>query len=107
MKVTFTQSGGFAGLTKQCALDTAQLGPEQGNELESLVSQSGVLDRPKGPSTAAATGGQGHADGRGYEVVVEDAGRLTHVRLSDSDLGGRTGELIAFLRARAKPVRPT
>ena len=49
MKVSFRQSGGYAGLLRGCELDTAAMESAEAHKLKQLVNNSRVLDMaPKG-----------------------------------------------------------
>ena len=99
MKIRFRQSGGFAGLVRGAELDTAALAGPEAEELERLVAAA------KLPSTkrTAARG----ADRQQYEIVVErEGGPRIEARFDDSALSDDLAALVAFLNARAKPIKP-
>ena len=99
MKVRFRRSGGFAGLVRGAELDTAALPGPEAAELERLVAAASLATVKR----AAARG----ADRQQYEIVVEreDAPRI-EARFDDSALSDELAALVAFLNARAKPVKP-
>jgi hypothetical protein len=100
MKVRFRQSGGFAGLVRGCELSSDELAPADGAELVRLVQAAGLAGIVASPS--------GGADRQGYEIAVEGNGAPKgEYRLTDSDLTDEIAALVAFLRARSKPQRPT
>jgi hypothetical protein len=99
MKVRFRQSGGFAGLVRGAELDTDSLPPTQAAELERLVAAASL---PSGKRATAAG-----ADRQQYEIAVERTGaHRIESRFGDGDLTDELAALVAFLRARAKPVKP-
>lgn len=99
MKVRFRQSGGFAGLVRGCELSAADLTADEAQELARLVQAAG-LDRVA-PSPARG------ADRQGYEIAVEGGNvPAADVQFTDADLTDEISALVAFLRARARPLRP-
>jgi len=99
MKIRFRQSGGFAGLVRGCELSTTDLAADEAQELARLVQAAG-LDRVA-PSPARG------ADRQTYEIAVEGGTvPAADVRFTDADLTDEIAALVAFLRARARPLRP-
>jgi hypothetical protein len=97
MKVKFLQSGGFAGLMRGCEISAVDLSKRDRQELERLSAAAG-LDRFK-PAR-----GKG-ADRQFYELTIEqDDGAIVDAKFDDSALTDELAPLIAFLRARSKPV---
>lgn len=101
MKVSFVQSGGFAGLNRGCELDTAELADDEAEELKRLVREAGIASLQRRAKPRA------YADSRRYDITVDDGGRRLAATLSDSDATGTAGELLGFLRGRSKPIRPS
>ena len=95
MKVTYRQSGGFAGLTFFCALDTEVLQDEETRNLVSLVEQV-QLESICRLDPAACYAIQ-------YEISVESDGQAIHTRYDDSELPPSLLPLVWYLRERAKP----
>ena len=96
MKITFLQSGGFAGMLKGCTIDATDLAPDQRQELESLVAASGLgesFDR------FSETG----RDLRQYEIVIERDATVRRIVCDDHSVPEVTRPLVAFLAARARP----
>ena len=99
MKVRFRQSGGFAGLVRGAELDTAALAGPEAAELERLVAAARLASTKR-----TATRG---ADRQQYEIVVEREGAPnTEARFGDDALSDELAALVAFLRARARPIKP-
>ena len=99
MKITFLQSGGFAGMLKGCTIDATDLAPDQRQELESLVAASGLgesFDR------FSETG----RDLRQYEIVIEQDATVRRIVCDDHSVPEATRPLVAFLAARARPQPP-
>ena len=99
MKVRFRRSGGFAGLLRGAELDTAALPGPEAAELERLVAAAPLASVKR----AAARG----ADRQQYEIVIEREGApKIEARFDDSALSDELAALVAFLNARAKPIKP-
>ncbi len=105
MKVTFRQSGGFAGLIRGAALDVDKLPAKEAKRLKELISR---VDRKKAeavgsgaPSRSAAA-----ADVGGYEITIEDAAGTARLTLDDMTMTEELEPLVRFLSDRAKPVPP-
>jgi hypothetical protein len=96
MKVTFLQSGGFAGTVKGCEFDTAALTPEAARELERLLRGSGL---PTSGEFLSATGRDLHQ----YELAIEDGKRKTEVVFDDSTVPPSAKPLLGFLKKHARP----
>jgi hypothetical protein len=96
MLVKFRQTGGFAGLSRGCDLDSAALSPSDAAELERLVRAAGLdkLKSARGPG----------ADRQQYEIEVHDGARRVAATFDDSALTDPVAALVAFLKARAKPM---
>jgi hypothetical protein len=100
MKVRFRQSGGFGGLVRGAELDTATLAGPEAAELERLVAAARL------PSTKRSAAARG-ADRQQYEIVVErEDARKVEARFGDDALSDELAALVAFLRARARPIKP-
>ena len=99
MKVHFAQSGGFAGLIRQCTLDTATMTPHEGRRLEQLVRESGL-------STAAEELSRSHRDLEQYEIKIEDGRRSIAVVYDSSTLPQSVRQLVGYLKKCAQPASP-
>jgi len=103
VKVTFLQSGGFAGATRGCAVDSALLDPEAAREVEGLVQASRLTASGTSLSPAAR-------DLKQYEIAVERRGPgdrgAVRVVFDDSTVPPAARALLAYLKQRARPTRP-
>jgi len=97
MKVSFRQSGGFAGLIRGCELDSAELPDKEAAELNQLLRQPPAEPRR---STAAAR------DLTHYELSVETP-RGTRTQSWDDLSAPDAAALIEFLRRRSTPQPPS
>ena len=99
MQITFTQSGGFAGLVKTARLDAAALAADDLRRLEALVEASGLTESWERFSDAAR-------DLKQYEIVIDrDAGTI-RVCCDERCLTAAMRPLVGFLAERAKPGPP-
>ena len=99
MKITFVQSGGFAGMLKGCTIDTIDLAADQRQELESLVAASGFSESFEQFSSAGR-------DLRQYEIVIEQHATVQRIVCDDRSVPDAARPLLAFLVARARPQPP-
>jgi hypothetical protein len=99
MKITFLQSGGFAGMLKGCTIDATDLAPDERQELESLVAASGLSESFEQFSSVGR-------DLRQYEIVIEQDARVQRIVCDDHSVPEATRPLVAFLAARARPQPP-
>ena len=96
MKVTFRQSGGFAGLSRGCELDTAELPAAEAAKLEAMVAASGLDRRP--PATPP-----GARDLTNYEIRVETPAGATVAAFDDLNAPPEAADLLAYLRRSSGP----
>lgn len=66
MRLTFRQSGGYAGLSRCCELDSEELSAEERDALASLLDQAEHREAAAPPSRAR--------DALAYEIRVEGEG---------------------------------
>ncbi len=99
MKVHFAQSGGFAGLIRQCTLDTATMTPDEGRRIEQLVQQSGL-------PTAAEELSRDDRDLEQYEIKIDDGRRSISVVYDSSTLPQAVKQLVGYLKKCARPASP-
>ena len=99
LKVTFEQSGGFAGLVKGCVLDADELPPDDGAELRRLVASSGL-------DVSTEDLSRGARDRRQIAITIDRGGERVELVCNDGCTPEGARPLVAFLVARAKPVRP-
>jgi len=95
MRVSFTQSGGFAGLVSSCRIDTTLLEVSERETVERLVVAAGITESCECVSETAR-------DTRTYEIVIE---RETQVRVvfDEQGLPDAVRPLVAYLKERARP----
>lgn len=94
MRVSFRQTGGFAGLAKAVEIDTETLDPGERERVESLVERSGVFDLPEPP-------GIGSPDRESYAIRVESGARSRTLHVSAGALPEELKPLVRFLQGRA------
>jgi len=99
MRITFVQSGGFAGTIKGCQIDAADLAPDECRELESLLAGSGLTESFERFSETGR-------DLRQYEIVIEQDAAVQRICCDDRSVPESLRPLIAFLSARARPQEP-
>ena len=98
MKITFRQSGGYAGLRMGCELNTKALSLEETAQLESLVETSGILQTQTALSANTA-------DLINYEITIETKEGKHQVTFDDLTLPASIIPLLDYLQDRAKPIR--
>lgn len=92
MQISFTQSGGFVGLVKQCRIDTVSLPPPERSEVERLVAAAGWN-----------ASWEKFSEGRDrfqYEIAIERE-TTVHVVCDDSCVPAEARPLIAYLKEHA------
>ena len=99
LRVSFEQSGGFAGLLKGCVLDADELPADESAELRRLVTESGLESSGEAVS-------RGMRDRRQLAITIDRAGESVRFVCDDGCTPEEARPLVAFLAARAKPVRP-
>ena len=98
MRVHFTQSGGFGGLVRQCALDTSSMDATEAKALEALVKKADL-------STPGAERSRSARDLEEYEISIDDGhGGVTVVR-DQSTLTPEAKALVAYLKKCSKPAK--
>ena len=97
MKVRYRESGGFAGLSRGCEVDSASLPGEDARRLAALVEQAA-------PDDVAAPSPPEARDLLGYEIVIESEARRTVLRFDDATIPERADPLLAWLQERARPL---
>ena len=98
MKITFRQSGGYAGLTKGCEIDTELLSSEEAQELKSLVAQTGILEAQSKQSPNVA-------DAFNYLIIIETIERTHQVSFDELSLPREVIPLIDFLEERSDYIK--
>lgn len=96
MKVSFVQSGGYAGLIRGCELNTGLLDPQAARELERLVASSGI-------SASGEFLSESGRDLRQYELTIEKADRKISVTFDDETAPRSVRPLLSYLNKRSRP----
>jgi hypothetical protein len=99
MRITFTQSGGFAGAVRGCRIDTAALAPEERLHLETLVDASDLKESIDRHAEAGR-------DLRQYAIHIERDGATVRACCDDRSVPPALRPLLNALAARATPQRP-
>jgi len=99
MKVTFRQSGGYAGLSRGCELDSATMSRTEAAKLERLVEKS------RG-AAAGTTSKPGARDLTSYRVTVETDKGSHQLEFDDLTVPAEATDLLAYLQRCAKPITP-
>lgn len=99
MKLRFAESGGFAGLVKECRLDSREMPPEEGRELERLVKAAGL-------SASGEFFSKSGRDLKQYEIAIEDGASRIAAVFDDETLPATAKPLVGFLRKYARPAAP-
>ena len=76
MRIEFTRSGGFAGLSVRLALESAELPAGEREALEALIHQAGFFELPDRLLSPAADAFQ-------YDLAIEREGLRHAVRLDE------------------------
>ncbi|CAM3087802.1 hypothetical protein BZK31_01245 [Pseudomonas floridensis] len=96
MKVCLVQSGGFAGAIKRCEVDTATLDKPEAEQLQRLVSDSGLNE----------SGEAFNEDGRDlnqYEITIEDDAKAICTTFDEHSVPQAARQLLGYLKERARP----
>lgn len=100
MRITFMQSGGFAGRITGCRLDAATLDAAERAELEGLVEACGVSDSFQRFTPAGR-------DLRQFDLAIERGAAILRMSCDERCLPASARPLVAFLAARATPQSAT
>lgn len=96
MKITYRESGGFAGLVKGTEIDTDSLDPTEAQGVALLVEQSGIEGDKKTVSSESR-------DLLQYDISIEgDTGRERLV-LDSANVTEQVKPLLKYLKQRAQP----
>ncbi|MFM8414275.1 MAG: protealysin inhibitor emfourin [Planctomycetota bacterium] len=96
MKITFLESGGFAGTLRGVRIDAGCLPAPERAELERLVAGCGVERSCECFAKAAR-------DRRQYDLAIDRRGRVVRLSCDDASVPRAARPLIEFLAARASP----
>ena len=94
MLITFTQSGGFAGLVRRCHVDTGALEPEERTRVEGFVAAAGWTES-----------WERFSEGRDrfqYEIAIDREAAPVHVVCDDASVPAEARPLVAYLKEHAK-----
>lgn len=98
LRIRYVQSGGFAGLIRECTLDAAALAPAAAAVMKRLV-KAAPLSKLKTART------QGVADLLLHDFAIETDAGTFHLSFDDLTLPSALKPLVAFLARRIRPVR--
>lgn len=98
MLITFTQSGGFAGTTRGCRIDSNDLEDDDRESLERLVIAAGWTE-----SWQAFSQGR---DRWQYDIQITRDADAVHVVCDDSCVPTAARPLVTFLKEHARPQAP-
>ncbi|MFN9369549.1 MAG: protealysin inhibitor emfourin [Planctomycetia bacterium] len=99
MRITFTQSGGFAGLVRHVHLDAATLDAAERREVERLVAARGLTESWERFAGAAR-------DLKQYEIVIDSDAATRRICCDDRCLPEPARPLVQYLAARTRPGPP-
>lgn len=102
MQISFIQSGGVAGLSRGCNLDTSTLPRAEAETLAELVR--GLEADPPAEAPGPRPGGA-RPDAASYLIRVEESGRAREYKVSDGRMNEPAAALVRWLSSRAKPRR--
>ena len=99
MQMRVERSGGFAGIRVSHDLDSSQLSPEDGKELDRLVDSAGFFDLP-----ANVRAERPGADRFQYKLTAKDGPREHTVAIDDAAVPETLRPLLNFVAAKtSKP----
>lgn len=96
MRVTFEQTGGFAGMTITKVFDTSTLPEKEAKRLRQLVDVATFFNLP-----ATLTSDTPHPDSFEYLITVEEDGKQHTVEVSESAAPANLTPLLEWLRMQA------
>jgi len=95
MKITFKQTGGFAGVVKSVQIDSESIPTPERQALESLVEGSGFWDLSAGEPRQMP-------DAEGYFLCVESGERSHALHLCGPDVPDQLRPLIRYLAQQSR-----
>jgi emfourin len=98
IRVEVVRSGGFAGLSRAAAMDTADLDHERAEQLRSLVDES-QIDR----LTGAPPGRGGAPDRYQYDVTVTRGNHRRSIVLHEAEMPDAARRLVRWVLQGASP----
>jgi hypothetical protein len=97
MRIQFSRSGGFAGMTESASVDTDTLPPDERERVCSMVEGAAFFDLP-----AQISGATPGADRFNYEITVDSDGRSHTVVTDDASAPDSLIPLLDWLRRAAR-----
>jgi hypothetical protein len=99
-RIRFRQSGGFAGLTRECEVEAADLTSEERDALERRVRR-----RPAADEVTARTSPEAR-DVLGYALAIETTTGPVRLEFDELNVPPDLAGLVRSLSARCRPARP-
>ena len=96
VRVSYTESGGFAGLIRSCRLEAAAVAVEEWALLEQLVESAGL-------TASCECVSEKTRDSRTYEIQIERKTMQIRAVFDEPSLPAAVRPLVSFLRERATP----
>jgi hypothetical protein len=96
MKVCLVQSGGFIGAVKRCEVDTDTLDKPEAEQLQRLVSDSGLNQSSRSLTDEAR-------DLNEYEITIEDGTSAICLTFDEHNVPESARQLLGYLKQRARP----
>lgn len=101
MKVSFRQSGGYAGLIRGCELNTVAMQPAEAQRLQSLINNSRILEMgSKGESAPK------RPDLINYRISIATGGAVHEISLDDFSITPTIRPLLEYLQSCSGPRPP-
>ena len=94
MKISFRQTGGFAGLTRQCQVDDSLLSSDEATRLATLVKDADIHGSFIHKSPLAR-------DAQQYVISIEHDHKIDNLTIDDLSLTPPLRRLIQFLQQHA------
>jgi len=95
MKVTLTQSGGWAGMMMRCSVDSARLPPDAARRLESGLDALKHAVRPDVDHVR---------DGTLLEFDIEDGAEQQHICINEGAPSAALSAVLEILRPLLEPI---
>jgi len=101
VELSFTRSGGFAGMRLSTHLDTRTLSPDEAKRVQRLIEDADLFNISS-VSVARSTS----ADRFQYDLTVDDQHRQHTIRLPESAVPDKLRPLLSYLIERSKRGDP-
>lgn len=102
-RVSYLQTGGFAGLKMAAVVDTDGLADDEAQALDAKVDAALAESAERRPERRAEPSPM--RDDQQYQVTVQRGGDTTVLRAADPDVPPALAALVDDLRERAEPTR--